>query len=137
MIIKTVLLSLQATHFFVGILELRTIVVVVTTGAIKRAKLQSNHYHQQTYAVVGLMLNEYDCVSVDCTFVSGRIFLTVLASCRHISTICHRRSGTRWTSTASSTSTRCSSSSTTWRSVLPTCSSLLCSRPVWALVLKE
>jgi len=30
------------------LLELRTMVVMVTTGAIRRAKLQSNHHHQQT-----------------------------------------------------------------------------------------
>jgi len=29
-------------------LELRTMEVVVTTGAIRRTKLQSNRYHQQT-----------------------------------------------------------------------------------------
>ena len=30
------------------LLELRVMEVVVTTGAIRRAKLQSNHHHQQT-----------------------------------------------------------------------------------------
>ena len=30
------------------LLELRMMEVVVTTGAIRRAKLQSNHHHQQT-----------------------------------------------------------------------------------------
>ena len=32
------------------LLELRVTEVVVTTGAIRRAKLQSNHHHQQTNA---------------------------------------------------------------------------------------
>jgi len=30
------------------LLELRMMEVVVTTGAVRRAKLQSNHHHQQT-----------------------------------------------------------------------------------------
>jgi len=30
------------------LLELRVMEVVVTTGVIRRAKLQSNHHHQQT-----------------------------------------------------------------------------------------
>jgi len=32
------------------LLELRMMEVVVTTGTVKRAKLQSNHHHQQTNA---------------------------------------------------------------------------------------
>jgi len=32
----------------VGLLELRMMEVVVTTGAMRRTKFQSNHHHQQT-----------------------------------------------------------------------------------------
>ena len=38
----------RQTWFSWIILELRMMEVVVTTGAIRRAKLQSNHHHQQT-----------------------------------------------------------------------------------------
>jgi len=39
------------------LLELRIMKVVVTTGAIRRAKLESNHHHQQTntHIFTGLM----------------------------------------------------------------------------------
>jgi len=38
---------LAATRYWI-LLELRMMEVVVTTGAISRTKLQSNHHHQQT-----------------------------------------------------------------------------------------
>ena len=41
------LASAKMSPFWIS-LELRMMEVVVTTGAIRRAKLQSNHHHQQT-----------------------------------------------------------------------------------------
>ena len=49
--LESVTLSLLLNGHFPGepgLLKQRMVEVVVTTGAISRAKLQSNHHHQQT-----------------------------------------------------------------------------------------